>query len=56
MDALDGQGKRMHQLCFIGRIINHRSVQARVNTVASHNFLRAELANDLDLKVTTSKT
>jgi predicted aspartyl protease len=46
----------MHKLCFVDMIINDRTVQALVDTGASHNFLKAELAKELGLKVTTSKT
>jgi predicted aspartyl protease len=37
-------------------IINGRAFQALVDKGASHNFLRAELAKELNLKVTASKT
>jgi predicted aspartyl protease len=50
ISALDGQGKSMHQLCFIDMIINGREVQALVDTGASHNFLQASWLRSLGSK------
>lgn len=45
----------MHQLCFVDMIINGRAVQTLVDTGALRNFLWAQLANYLVVKITASK-
>jgi hypothetical protein len=45
------QGWNIHQLYFVDLIINGRVVHALVDSGVSHNFLRTELASELELRV-----
>jgi hypothetical protein len=45
----------MHQLCYVDMIMNGRAVQTLVDRGVSCNFLWAQLAKELVLKITTSK-
>ena len=52
ISALGGkQGKNMHRLCLANMKTNRRMVQALVDTIALHNFMRTSLARIITNKI-----
>jgi hypothetical protein len=52
LGALGGNlGSQDHQLCFVDLVINGRTMQALVDSGASHNFLKTEVVKELGLRV-----
>jgi hypothetical protein len=39
------------QLCFLGLVINRRTMQALVDSGVLHNFLKAEVAKEMGIRV-----
>jgi hypothetical protein len=52
LGALGGNfGSQDHQLCFVDLVINGRTMQALVDSGASHKFLKTEVEKELGLRV-----